>query len=95
MVRKAAEESLVVHVEDAAERTKRQIGRPSMGQNFRKQVVGILEETPDLASWRSCDRCDKMNHVSKSWNYLRRKHDHFTAEATKSAISDAVADAPG
>jgi hypothetical protein len=36
----------VVHVDDAVERTKRQIGRPSTVQNFRKQVVEILEETP-------------------------------------------------
>jgi transposase len=49
-VKRIAQESPVVHVDDAAERTKRQIGRPSMVQNFRKQVVGILEETPDLAS---------------------------------------------
>jgi len=49
-VKRIAEESPVVHVDDAAERTKRQIGRPSTVQNFRKQVVGILEETPDLAS---------------------------------------------
>jgi len=45
-----AQESPVGHVDDAAERTKRQIGRPSTVQNFRKQVVGILAETPDLAS---------------------------------------------
>jgi transposase len=49
-VKRIAEESPVVHVDDAAERTKRQIGRPSTVQSFRKQVVGILEETPDLAS---------------------------------------------
>jgi transposase len=40
----------VVHVDDAAERVQRQIGRPSTVQNFRNQVVGIIEETPDLAS---------------------------------------------
>jgi transposase len=49
-VKRIAEESPVVHVDDVAERSKRQIGRPSTVQNFRKQVVGILEETPDLAS---------------------------------------------
>jgi transposase len=49
-VKRIAEETPVVHVDDAAERTKRQIGRPSTVQNFRKQVVGILEEMPDLAS---------------------------------------------
>ena len=49
-VKRIAEENPVVHVDDAAERTKRQIGRPSTVQNFRKQVVEVLEETPDLAS---------------------------------------------
>src|SRR5215510_10082549 len=49
-VKRIAEESPVVHVDDAAERTKRQIGRPSTVQNFRKQVVGILQEEPDLAT---------------------------------------------
>ena len=49
-VNRIAQENSVVHVDDAAERTRRQIGRPSMVQNFRKQVVRILQETPDLAS---------------------------------------------
>jgi len=49
-VNRIAQESPVVQVDDAAERIRRQIGRPSMVQNFRKQVVRILQETPDLAS---------------------------------------------
>jgi transposase len=49
-VKRIAQESPVVHVDDRAERSKRQIGRPSTVANFRKQVVGILQETPDLAS---------------------------------------------
>jgi transposase len=49
-VKRIAEESPVVHVDDARERAKRKIGRPSAVANFRKQVVEILQETPDLAS---------------------------------------------
>ncbi len=49
-VKRIAQESPVVHVDNAAERSQRQIGRPSTVANFRKQVVGILQETPDLAS---------------------------------------------
>ena len=49
-VKRIAEESPVLQVDDAAERTKRQIGRPSRVTNFRKQVVEILQETPDLAT---------------------------------------------
>ena len=40
----------MVHVDDARERGQRQIGRPSTVANFRKQVIEILQETPDLAS---------------------------------------------
>ncbi|HJY83033.1 MAG TPA: hypothetical protein VKK81_18370 [Candidatus Binatia bacterium] len=39
-----------MNVDDVAERAKRQIGRPSTVANFRKQVVEILQENPDLAS---------------------------------------------
>jgi len=49
-VKRIAQEKPVVEVDDKAERNKRQIGRPSTVQNFRKQVMGILEETPELAS---------------------------------------------
>ena len=49
-VKRIAEETPVVHIDDAAEREKRQIGRPSLVENFRKLVVAILEEKPDLPS---------------------------------------------
>jgi hypothetical protein len=49
-VQRIAEESPVGHVDDAKERAQRQIGRPSTVTNFRKQVVEIVQETPDLAS---------------------------------------------
>lgn len=49
-VKRIAEETPVVHVDDAAEREKRQIGRPSLVENFRKLIVAILEEKPDLPS---------------------------------------------
>ena|SRR5437016_10701111 len=49
-VKRIAQESPVVHVDDAAERAKRQIGRPSTVVNFQKQVAEILQQTPDLAS---------------------------------------------
>jgi transposase len=49
-VKRIAQESPVLHVDDVAERAKRQIGRPSTVTNFRKQVVGILQEEPDLAT---------------------------------------------
>jgi transposase len=49
-VKRIPQEEPVAHVDDQAERNQRRIGRPSTVQNFRKQVVGILEETPELAS---------------------------------------------
>src|SRR4029077_20920110 len=48
-VNRIAEEFPVVHVDDAAEREKRRIGRPSIVEDFRKRVVKILEEKPDLS----------------------------------------------
>ena len=49
-VKRIAQESPVIHVDDAGERAKRQIGRPSTVANFRKQILAVLEESPDLAS---------------------------------------------
>ncbi len=49
-VKRIAEEVPVVHVDDAAEREKRRIGRPSIVEDFRKPVVKILEEKSDLPS---------------------------------------------
>ena len=49
-VKRIAREQPVVEADDKVERSKRQIGRPSAVQNFRKQVVEILKESPELAS---------------------------------------------
>jgi len=49
-VKRIAEESSVLEIDDQAERRKRQIGRPSRVRSFRKQVVGILQQEPDLAT---------------------------------------------
>ena len=49
-VKRIAEEIPVVHVDDAAEREKRRIGRPSIVEHFRKIIVKILEEKSDLSS---------------------------------------------
>jgi hypothetical protein len=40
----------VVHVDDAAERAQRQVGRPSRVADFRKAILEILQQKPDLAS---------------------------------------------
>ncbi len=49
-VKRIAEEVPVIHVDDAAEREKRRIGRPSIVEDFRKPILKILEEKPDLPS---------------------------------------------
>lgn len=49
-VKRISEEAPVVHVDDAAEREKRRIGRPSIVGDFRKVVVKILQEKADLPS---------------------------------------------
>lgn len=49
-VNRIAKEGEVDHVDDAAERRKRAIGRPSVVQGFRKFVVEQLKEQPELLS---------------------------------------------
>jgi transposase len=49
-VKRIAQEGPVVHVDDAAERVQRQVGRPSTVGHFRKAILEILQHTPDLAS---------------------------------------------
>lgn len=49
-VHRIAEESPVVHVNDSAERAERHIGRPSVVEDFRKFVLDLLDEKPDLPS---------------------------------------------
>ncbi len=49
-VKRIAQEGPVMHVNDAAERAQRQVGRPSTVTNFRKPILEILQHTPDLAS---------------------------------------------
>jgi transposase len=62
-VKRIAEESPVVHVDDARERAERKIGRPSTVANFRKQVVAILQETPDLASLEILRRVREIGYA--------------------------------
>jgi transposase len=49
-VKRIAAEGPVMHVDDGAERAKRQIGRPSRVATFRKRVLEMLQQTPDLAT---------------------------------------------
>jgi len=49
-VKRIAQEGPVMHVDDAAERAQRQVGRPSTVTNFRKPILEILQQAPDLAS---------------------------------------------
>jgi transposase len=49
-VKRIAQENPVVHIDDAGERAQRQIGRPSLVESFRKPVMEILCQRPDLAS---------------------------------------------
>jgi hypothetical protein len=63
-VKRIAQEEPVVHVDDKAERNKRQTGRPSTVQNSRKQVVGILQ--PSLEILRPCGRPPAASYVSEN-----------------------------
>ena len=47
-VKRIAKEPNIRHFEDAAERKRRQIGRPSTVQGFRKVVADILRREPQI-----------------------------------------------
>jgi transposase len=49
-VKRVAKEGDVDRVDDAAERLRREIGRPSLVQDFRKPVTELLEREPHLLS---------------------------------------------
>jgi transposase len=49
-VKRIAKEGDVDRVDDAAERLRREIGRPSLVQDFRKPVIDLLEKEPELLS---------------------------------------------
>jgi transposase len=49
-VRRVEREAEVAHVDDAGERRRRKIGRPSKAEPFRKYVVELLEKEPRLLS---------------------------------------------
>jgi len=49
-VNRIAQEAPVVHIDDAAERANRRIGRPSLAKGFQKLVAEILQAKADLPS---------------------------------------------
>ena len=49
-VKRIAQEGPVIQVDDGVERAQRQIGRPSQVASFRKPVMQILAQAPDLSS---------------------------------------------
>ena len=49
-VREIQTEAAVTEVDDGAERRRRRIGRPSKAERFRKFVVELLGEDPELMS---------------------------------------------
>jgi hypothetical protein len=49
-VKRIAGEVPVIHADDAAQQEQRRIGRPSIAENFRKFILEIFEQTPELPS---------------------------------------------
>jgi transposase len=49
-VKRIAGEAAVVQVDDAVERERRRIGRPSKVEDFQKRIEEVLKQEPDLAS---------------------------------------------
>jgi hypothetical protein len=59
MVRRVAAEDTVETVDNAAERTRRQIGRPSTADAYRDVLVRALTEEPALRTWSCCIARDR------------------------------------
>jgi hypothetical protein len=58
-VKLIAQEGPVVHVDDAAERGRRQVGRPSTVANFRKPISIFCSRRLVLRHWRFCGGCGR------------------------------------
>jgi hypothetical protein len=61
-VRRVEAEPDVSHVDDAGERDRRGIGRPSLAEPFRARVVALLTEDPALLSVDSA-----INTINRCW----------------------------
>ncbi len=68
-VKRIAQEGPVMHVDDAAERAQRQVGRPSTVTNFRKPILEILQHTPeeDTVSRTSRPQTYARQHPESPW----------------------------
>jgi transposase len=62
-VHRLAEEPPVEQIDDAAERGKRRIGRPSRVEDFRKVVVEILQEKADLPTGEILRRVQEAGYA--------------------------------
>jgi hypothetical protein len=83
-VKRIAEESAVVHVDDAAERAQRQIGRPSTVANFRKpvlemhlnDVVGVGHPSA-IASGTGLGQCGRSHVLDDEFAQRMRNSSHI------------------
>ena len=62
-VKRIARESDVGHVDDATERRRRRIGRPSKIRGFRRSINEILHRDPDLRSVEILARVRLMGYT--------------------------------
>ena len=85
-VKRMAQESPVMQVDDTAERAKRKIGRPSRVASFRKQVSEILQQAPDLASLEILRRVREAGYLRRQDRALRARR-LASSEASQAAGS--------
>jgi len=62
-VKRIAREADVGHVDDAAERRRRRIGRPSKIRGFRWSITEILDRNPDIRSVEILARVRLMGYT--------------------------------
>lgn len=64
-VRRIAEEEVVTDVDDAAERRRRRVGRPSKTEPYRPVIVEILAADPGLMSLEVLRRCREKGYTGR------------------------------
>ena len=79
--RRVAAEDAVTTVDNAAERARRQVGRPSKAEAYREVLVQALTEEPDVAVGRAA--------ASRAAGGLHRRQERGVCAGADAAVRDA------
>jgi len=92
-VKRIAKEPGILHLDDAAERRRRRIGRPSKVRGYRTRIAGLLDRSPEIRSVDVLGQVRLMGYAGgKTALYalvatLRREREHEVQVPTVQAVS--------